>query len=119
MNAKEKRAWEDVKKKGSCMFAPERGGQYAVFNERLLSPDIMTYCGQNVICMPNLWQVYSQMLPRSLLPEEGIDQWRRKNRTATKLRVIQAASASYNPYYSQAKVLASHWNTVVYDPDDS
>ena len=35
-----------------------------------------------------------------------------------KMRVKDAESASHDPY-SQDKVLAPNWATVVYDPDDS
>lgn len=78
----------------------------------------MTYCAQDVLCMPDLFKVYSQRLPRSLLPGQVVADWRRTIKTATKIRVKDAESASYNPH-SRAKVLAPSWATVVYDPDDS
>jgi hypothetical protein len=100
------------------MFAPERVGQYAVFDERLLNGDITTYCVQDVLCMPDLWQVYSQMLPHSIRPGERVADWRRTIKTATKMRVKGTESASYDPH-SRAKVLAPSWATVVYDLNDS
>jgi hypothetical protein len=63
MKLEEKPAWEDAKENGRCIFAPERGGQDAVFDGRPLNGDIITYCVQDVLCMPDLWQVYSHMLP--------------------------------------------------------
>lgn len=113
MNSEEKRAWEDTKEKGRRLFAPERGGQYAVFDERPLNRDLITYCVQDVLHMPDLWKVYCQMLRG-----RGVANWRRTIKTATKMRVKDAESASYIPN-SWAKVLAPSWATVVYDPDDS
>lgn len=76
MKPEEKRAWEDAKEKGRRMFAPERGGQYAIFDERPLNGDIMTYCEQDVLCMSGLWKVYSQILPHSMWLGERVADWR-------------------------------------------
>jgi hypothetical protein len=86
-----------------------------VFDQRPLDGDIITYCVQDVLCMPDLWQVYSRMLPHSMRPGERVADLRRKIKTGTKMRV---KDASYDPH-SRANVLAPNWATVVYDPHDS
>ena len=118
MKPEEKQAWGDAKEKVRRMFGSERGEQCAVFDKRPLNEDIMTYCVQDVLCMPDLWQVYSRMLPHSLRPGDRIVDWYRKIKTATKMRVQDAESASYDPN-SRDKVLAPTWATVAYNPYDS
>lgn len=118
MMPEDKRAWEDAKEKGRRMFAPERGGQYAVLDERPLQNDIMAYCVQDVFCMPDLWQVYSHLLPHSLQARERVVDWQRMIKTATKMRVKDAESTSYDPH-SRENVLTPGWATVIYDSGDS
>lgn len=47
-----------IKEAGVKLFAPERGGRYAVFEERPLSQAIKDYCVQDVVYMPGLWKLY-------------------------------------------------------------
>ncbi|KAH6714292.1 hypothetical protein BKA61DRAFT_483248, partial [Leptodontidium sp. MPI-SDFR-AT-0119] len=55
MDPDEKRAREDSKEKGRCMFALERGGQYSIFDERPLIRAVVACCVQDVLCAPDLW----------------------------------------------------------------
>lgn len=105
MNAGEKPAWIDAKEKDPRMFAPEGGGQY----EKRYHNRLCAGC--------SLWQVYSQILPHSILPRQRAADWRGRIKAATKMRVKDAENASYNPY-SRAKVLVPSWATMVYNPDD-
>ena len=47
-----------TKETGLNLFAPERGGKYAVFKERPLRQAIKDYCVQDVVYMPGLWKLY-------------------------------------------------------------
>lgn len=42
------RAWKEVKESGVKLFAPERGGSYAIFEQRPLDRRILEYCAQDV-----------------------------------------------------------------------
>ena len=59
------KSWKATKEKGHCLFVPESGGCYDVFNARPLPEDIIEYCTQDVIHLPVLWKVYSQRLNKS------------------------------------------------------
>lgn len=87
LTVSEKEVWKRAKEKGLDLFAPERGGSYEVFNARPLSKDIMLYCIQDVLFMPNLWLRYdSKITPR----------WAAKVHEATKKRVSSSQTATYN-----------------------
>jgi exonuclease 3'-5' domain-containing protein 1 len=47
-----------VKEAGTALFAPEKGGSYAVFDERPLKAGILGYCLLDLVHMPELWKVY-------------------------------------------------------------
>ncbi|KAL2060850.1 hypothetical protein VTL71DRAFT_8902 [Oculimacula yallundae] len=118
MSPERKEAWEAIKEKGCDMFAPDRGGSYAVFDQRPLHRDLAMYCVQDVSCMPDLWNVYSQKLPNPNWPGHSKTDWRRAIKTATKARIKDAQSVAYDPR-SRTKVFAPNWTKVVYDPFDS
>ena len=54
----EKQKLQRIKERGCELFAPERRGDYAVFDQRPLSKAMMDYCAQGVVHMPNLWNIY-------------------------------------------------------------
>ncbi|KAK0932872.1 hypothetical protein LTR29_015542 [Friedmanniomyces endolithicus] len=58
----ERRRWQVVKDNGKHLFDPQRGGPYAVFDQRPLSKDIVEYCTQDVTFMPHLRDVYRRKL---------------------------------------------------------
>lgn len=62
MTASEKRKWIEGKGKCKCLFAPELGGSYEVFNKRPLPEEIALYCTQDVKLMPKLWKLYFDRL---------------------------------------------------------
>jgi exonuclease 3'-5' domain-containing protein 1 len=47
-----------VKEAGAALFAPEKGGSYAVFDERPLKAGILEYRVLDVVHMSELWKVY-------------------------------------------------------------
>lgn len=51
-----------IKEKGRRLFAPEVGGRYEVFEQRPMSEDIVKYCEQDVLLMPQLLSRYSPKL---------------------------------------------------------
>ncbi|KIW22036.1 uncharacterized protein PV07_12563 [Cladophialophora immunda] len=54
--------WSLAKASGRRLFAPEEGGKYEVFLERPLSDEILKYCEQDVMLMPQLLAVYGGKL---------------------------------------------------------
>jgi exonuclease 3'-5' domain-containing protein 1 len=54
----DKREWRTVKDEGHRLFDPARGGSFAVFDERPLTPAMQKYCVQDVLHMPALRSAY-------------------------------------------------------------
>lgn len=50
----EKQCVEAIKAKGILLFAPDKGGSYAVFNQRPMTEEIVEYCVQDVVYLPKL-----------------------------------------------------------------
>ncbi|KAI1203379.1 ribonuclease H-like domain-containing protein [Nemania serpens] len=84
----EKLKWKAAKEAGSSLFAPEKGGDYAVFDQRPLREEIMTYCAQDVRYLPRLWDLYHGKLQ---------NRWRVKLLKATLARVKESQGANYEP----------------------
>ena len=100
MTTKEKMIWIAAKEKGKRLFAPERGGSYAVFNTRPLPQDILEYCVQDVQYLPKLWSLYhTRLTPR----------WSERLATATRDRVVQSHSAGYNGKGRHMALGPSEW----------
>lgn len=83
----ERRRWQDVKKRGQSLFNPAQGGDFAVFDQRPLSPDLREYCVQDVCLMPGLRQLYREKL---------CDAWWEKIVDETQKRITLSQSASFN-----------------------
>lgn len=81
LTEEEKAAWKVSKEMGVNLFAPERGGSFAVFNERPLRPEIQEYCIQDAIYLPRLWSTYRKRLRPS---------WRDRVREATEARIVMS-----------------------------
>ncbi|KAK5701104.1 hypothetical protein LTR17_022901 [Elasticomyces elasticus] len=82
----ERRRWQVVKDNGKHLFDPQRGGSYAVFDERPLSKDIKEYCTQDVTFMPHLRDLYRMKL---------CDAWWRKIETETDARIQLSQSPTF------------------------
>ena len=54
--------WSLAKANGRRLFAPEAGGKYEVFLERPMADEIIKYCEQDVMLMPQLLVVYGSKL---------------------------------------------------------
>ncbi|KAF2869033.1 hypothetical protein BDV95DRAFT_499346 [Massariosphaeria phaeospora] len=80
---------QHVKEEAPKLFAPDKGGSYAVFNERPLQPLIKQYCVQDVVHMPALWQRYNSDMD---------DFWRDMVEQATEARVQESQSSGYQPH---------------------
>ena len=83
----EKAKWQRVKEKGHELFAPSRGGSYAVFDQRPLSSEMEDYCTQDVAFMPHLCKIYREKL---------CDAWWRKVTTETNARIALSQSPTFN-----------------------
>ena len=59
MAVNEKQKWVETKEKGHVLFDPKSGGSFAVFNKRPLSQIVQSYCVQDVLHLPGLWNLYS------------------------------------------------------------
>lgn len=98
---KEQAAWKDAKEKGVRLFAPERGGSYAVFNQRPLSEDIKLYCIQDVKFLPRLWLNYDKRLT---------SQKREKMLVFSLQRITESQSREYKPHGRQKALIPSGWS---------
>ncbi|KFY91373.1 hypothetical protein V498_05510 [Pseudogymnoascus sp. VKM F-4517 (FW-2822)] len=87
MTASENRQWMEGKGKGKCLFAPELGGSYEVFNKRPLPEEIAIYCTQDVRFMPKLWKHYFNKLSPA---------WARRVEVATKDRITLSQTEGYD-----------------------
>ena len=87
MSLAERRTWELVKEAGQKLFAPERGGNYAVFNERPLPNALQDYCVQDVLVLPKLLYAYATKL-QPYMAVQVIDESRK--------RVAQSQGIHYN-----------------------
>lgn len=76
-----------VKALGRQLFSPEFGGSYAVFDQRPLSKDMLSYCCQDVALMPALYNTYSGKL---------CDEWWSRIKAETESRIQASQSEQYN-----------------------
>jgi exonuclease 3'-5' domain-containing protein 1 len=79
--------WKLVKRKGEKLFNPNRGGSYAVFNQRPIPADIIAYCAGDVALLPALRaKLFAQTArQRDMIVEQ------------TAKRVLVSQSAGYQP----------------------
>ena len=85
---KEKAEWTEVKNSGVHLFAPERGGSYAVFDQRPLADVIVRYCVNDVRYLPLLRDEYLPLLDA---------RWKAQVALETKRRVVESQSETYQP----------------------
>lgn len=97
------RLWNEKKLKGKQLFAPERGGSYAVFNERPLSDEIRDYCVQDVRFMVRLWKRYCAALTPA---------WMQRVQAATLARVRESQGAAYNGRGRHMALAPAGWNNI-------
>jgi exonuclease 3'-5' domain-containing protein 1 len=83
----DKREWRATKDEGHRLFDPARGGSFAVFDERPLTPAMQKYCAQDVLHMPGLRDAYKAKLG---------DAWRAKIQQETTARIALSQSATFN-----------------------
>ena len=103
MTMTEKLRWKQCKEKGVRLFAPERGGSYAVFNRRPLDREIKDYCAQDVQFLPRLWEHYNRkMTPR----------WRQRVLETSRTRVVESQSDSYAPHGKQKALAPKGWDSI-------
>ena len=87
MTRAQKSRWESVKDTGKKLFAPEQGGSYQVWNERPLAPELMEYCVQDVLLLPELRDRYSGRLSEF---------WAQEVHAQTLKRVSESQKPGYN-----------------------
>ncbi|KAF2656687.1 exonuclease [Lophiostoma macrostomum CBS 122681] len=84
----ERATWEAVKDEGKRLFAPERGGNYEVFNTRPMLDAIKEYCVGDVQYLPRLRLLYCANLSA---------EWQVRIAEATRDRLTESWSANYQP----------------------
>ncbi|KAK2855726.1 hypothetical protein FQN49_004902 [Arthroderma sp. PD_2] len=105
-----KEEWQSKKAAGKRSFSPEKGGRYEVFNERPMNREIMEYCANDVIPLPELYEVYNSQL---CLPRVQV--WQSKVREATNQRIRDSKGPGYIGL-SKANVYGPHdWELNDYD----
>lgn len=62
MSRNERCEWELAKEAGQKLFAPGRGGTFAVLNKRPLPEELKVYCIQDVMVLPKLLSGYAAKL---------------------------------------------------------
>lgn len=87
MSFTERQTCMAVKEKGLKLFAPERGGSYAVFEARPMAEELVRYCVQDVRYLPRLWAIYETRLASA---------WRGKVAIATMDRIVLSQSVGFN-----------------------
>jgi exonuclease 3'-5' domain-containing protein 1 len=84
----EKLKWKSVKEKGLKLFHPNKGGSYEVFNVRPIDPDIMAYCTNDVLYLPQLRNLFWARLNKT---------WKENVTEETKKRMTESQSTTYLP----------------------
>ncbi|KAF5671255.1 3' 5' exonuclease [Fusarium heterosporum] len=87
LSIRERSDWIITKEKGVCLFAPEKGGSYEVFNKRPVPENIRLYCAQDVQFLPRLYKYYKAKMTST---------WHARMVSASKDRVSMSQSATYN-----------------------
>ena len=87
MSLSAKTKWSLAKRQGHSLFDPQVGGSYAVFDQRPLSDVVRDYCVQDVLLLPNLWDVYAAKMTSVL--------WKAV-REASQLRIQESHLSTYN-----------------------
>lgn len=100
MKPSERQAWLALKEKGLNMFAPERGGSHAVFNERPLPEEIGLYCVQDVRFLPVLWSCYQKKMGPN---------WPSRLKIETNKRILESQKKSYEPHGASKKYGPDGW----------
>jgi len=80
--------WKSAKERGLRLFHPDYDGSYEVFNTRPMSIDIIRYCVNDVVYLPQLRQVYWTRLDAG---------WRTRVVVETRRRVQQSQAPGYQP----------------------
>lgn len=81
---KASRSWTAIKQASKPLFAPEHGGDFAVFNTRPLAQALVDYCAVDVVLLPQLWERYNMKLQQPKFAG-----WRAKVEQATKARIME------------------------------
>jgi exonuclease 3'-5' domain-containing protein 1 len=103
-----KAEWQRTKEGASRLYDPKKGGQYEIFNERPIRPEIVQYCAQDVALLPGLYNVYNAKLRP---PDGGGAFWRVQMQEATKDRIKLSQSPGYDGQ-AESKVCGpwDEWN---------
>lgn len=64
MTAAETANWTATKILGVRLFAPEKGGDYDVFKQRPLNPLLIPYSINDVVCLPQLFEKFTNNLSK-------------------------------------------------------
>ncbi|KAF2804301.1 uncharacterized protein BDZ99DRAFT_365083, partial [Mytilinidion resinicola] len=82
-------SWKLAKEKGERLFKAEHGGSYAVFNQRPIPEEIISYCVGDVQCLPELRHRFCSLRAY---------QWQDLVREESKKRVVASQRSDYQPH---------------------
>ncbi|KAF7377524.1 3'-5' exonuclease domain-containing protein [Mycena sanguinolenta] len=97
------RSWAEVKEAGLLLFAPERGGEYEIFDKRPLAPELVKYCAQDVALLHELEMVLHQRIGT-----RGRN-WEQRVRAESAVRVNFARLANYMPRGKDKALVPKNW----------
>lgn len=83
--------WQSTQEGASQLYDPGKGGQYEIFNERPMRPEIVKYCATKVALLPGLYNTYNAKLN---MPGEAF--WRFQVQKATKDWIKLSQSLGYD-----------------------
>lgn len=104
LTGEEHQAWKAAKDQGNKLFAPERGGSYAVFDQRPLPEEILKYCVQDVVYMPTLFKVYNFNLSEA---------WEERVREETVARIQLSQSPGFQGQGRHMALGPAGWQRLV------
>lgn len=101
--------WSLIKANGRRLFAPEAGGKYEVFLERPMAADIVKYCEQDVVLMPQLLAHYGPKLIAGVAAQIQaiVDDRLRLSKTATFNGT--GSHMAIGPHLAAARYVAMRW----------
>ncbi|KAI1977839.1 hypothetical protein LOZ53_003361 [Ophidiomyces ophidiicola] len=90
--------WRSVKQAVIRLYDPKQGGQYEIFNERPMKPEIIEYCANDVALLPGLYDVYA---PKLHMP--GQEFWQDRVILETRERINLSQQPGYDGH-AESKV---------------
>ncbi|MCJ1326017.1 hypothetical protein MMC10_002680 [Thelotrema lepadinum] len=102
MSRNQKRSWRLLRESGKKLFDPKYGGSYSVFYQQSLPRALQSYCVQNVLVLPILWNIYSRKLS---------EDWQEQLWIETCARIASSHSPSFNGIGQHMALAPRSWGS--------